>query len=87
VLSTLEDFGFVMLGITVGMRQAMAGALTVAVVHPLGKALPFISLSTAEEDGNLGPERRGLASLCPTSGAAFLFGIFAVLGVPPLMGF
>jgi hypothetical protein len=87
VLSTMEDFGFLLLGVSSGTKIGMGGAISVAVVHSLAKALLFLSLSTAEADGNLDAKGKGLATLYPMSGAAFVFGIFAVLGIPPTMGF
>ena len=87
VLSTLEDFGFLLLGVSSGTAYGMGGAICVAVVHSLAKALLFLSLSTAEADGNLNVRGSALATLYPASGAAFVFGIFAVLGVPPTLGF
>jgi NADH:ubiquinone oxidoreductase subunit 5 (subunit L)/multisubunit Na+/H+ antiporter MnhA subunit len=87
VLSTVEDVGFLLLGVAVGGEVGPAGALLGAVVHALGKALLFASLSAPEADGALSGESAGLASSYPVSGAGFLVGMLAVLGVPPALGF
>lgn len=86
VLSTLEDIGFLLLGVISATSLGMTGAITGAVVHALAKALLFTSLSTAEADGAL-TDAKGLASRYPVSGAGFLFGMLAMLGVPPTLGF
>jgi NADH:ubiquinone oxidoreductase subunit 5 (subunit L)/multisubunit Na+/H+ antiporter MnhA subunit len=86
VLSTVEDIGFLLLGITSATGLGYTSAVTGAFVHALAKALLFASLSTPEAAGALN-EPKGLARLYPMSGAAFLFGMLAILGVPPLLGF
>jgi multicomponent Na+:H+ antiporter subunit D len=57
------------------------------VVHALGKALLFASLSAPEADGALSAEPAGLAARYPLCAAGFLAGMLAVLGVPPTLGF
>ena len=56
-------------------------------MHSLAKALLFASLSIPEADGALTNESRGLASRYPLSATAFVFGMLAMLGVPPTLGF
>jgi len=87
VLSTIEDLGFLMLGLASGTQLGLAGAMLGAVVHALAKALLFICLSAPEAEGNLKPDSVGLATLYPLSGAGFVFGMLAILGVPPTLGF
>jgi NADH:ubiquinone oxidoreductase subunit 5 (subunit L)/multisubunit Na+/H+ antiporter MnhA subunit len=87
VLSTVEDAGFLLLGVAVGGELGAGGALLGAVVHALGKALLFASLSGPEADGALSADAAGLATGYPVSAAGFLAGMLAVLGVPPLLGF
>jgi multicomponent K+:H+ antiporter subunit A len=87
VLSTIEDLGFLMLGVSAASQLGMSGALIGAVVHALAKALLFICLSAPEADGNLKPDSAGLTTLYPLSGAGFVFGMLAMLGVPPTLGF
>jgi len=86
-LSTIEDMGFLLLGVTVASELGLRGALIGATVHALAKALLFISISAPEADGKLTEDARGLASRYPVSAAGFLAGMLAMLGVPPLLGF
>jgi NADH:ubiquinone oxidoreductase subunit 5 (subunit L)/multisubunit Na+/H+ antiporter MnhA subunit len=87
VLSTIEDLGFLLLGVASLSEVGFEGAVIGAAVHAVAKALLFVTLASAEADGNLKPESAGLASLYPLSGAGFLFGMLTVLGVPPTVGF
>lgn len=86
-LSTIEDMGFLLLGVTSATELGMKGALIAAMVHALAKALLFVSLSAPENDGALREDIRGLASRYPMSAAGFLVGMLAMLGVPPMLGF
>jgi multicomponent Na+:H+ antiporter subunit D len=86
-LSTIEDMGFLTLGVVAAGKIGMEGAMIGAAVHALAKALLFLSLSAPEADGALTNESRGLASRYPLSATGFLFGMLAVLGVPPTLGF
>jgi formate hydrogenlyase subunit 3/multisubunit Na+/H+ antiporter MnhD subunit len=86
-LSTIEDMGFLLLGVTAASELGLRGALIGATVHALAKALLFISISAPEADGKLTEDARGLASRYPVSAAGFLAGLLAMLGVPPLLGF
>ncbi len=86
-LSSIEDIGFLLLGVTSASELGLRGALFGATVHALAKALLFISLSAPEADGALTDDARGLASRYPVSAAGFLAGMLAMLGVPPLLGF
>jgi multicomponent Na+:H+ antiporter subunit A len=84
-LSTLEDMGFLLLGLLSASSLGMKGALLAATVHALAKALLFISISAPEADGAL--HRGGLAMRYPFSAAGFLAGSLAMLGIPPMLGF
>jgi multicomponent Na+:H+ antiporter subunit A len=86
-LSSIEDIGFLLLGVTSASEPGVRGALLGATVHALAKALLFISLSAPEADGALTDHARGLASRYPVSAAGFLAGALAMVGVPPLLGF
>jgi len=86
VLSTVEDMGFLLLGVSSASAIGFTAAVWGAVVHALAKALLFAALSAPEAAGAL-DEPRGLAARFHVSGASFLFGMLAMLGVPPLMGF
>jgi multicomponent Na+:H+ antiporter subunit D len=86
-LSTIEDTGFLLLGVVAATQLGFRGALFAATVHAVAKALLFISLSAPEADEALTDDVRGLATRYPFSAAAFLAGMLAMLGVPPLLGF
>ena len=87
VLSTVEDAGFLLLGIAAATALGTTGALIAAITHSLAKALLFICLSGPEAAGTLEGNRTGLISRYPVSAFGFLFGMLAMLGIPPTMGF
>jgi multicomponent Na+:H+ antiporter subunit A len=87
VLSTVEDAGFLILGIASATALGTTGALVAATTHALAKALLFICLSGPEAAGALEDNRTGLISRYPVSAFGFLFGMLAMLGIPPTMGF
>jgi len=87
VLSTVEDVGFLFLGLASASALGARGALVAASTHALAKALLFICLSGPEADGALEGEPVGLAARFPVSAFGFLFGMLAMLGVPPTLGF
>jgi formate hydrogenlyase subunit 3/multisubunit Na+/H+ antiporter MnhD subunit len=87
VLSTVEDVGFLFLGVASASALGTRGMLVTAATHALAKALLFICLSGPEADGALVAERTGLASRYPVSAFGFLFGMLAMLGVPPTLGY
>ena len=87
VLSTIEDLGFLLLGVVSFKQIGLTGAMLGAVAHALAKGLLFICLSSAEADGSLTSGSVGLSALYPVSGAGFVFGMLAMLGIPPTLGF
>ena len=87
VLSTVEDVGFLLLGVASLSGLGFNGALVAASTHALAKALLFACLSGPEADGALDGEHTGLASRYPVAAFGFLFGMLAMLGVPPTLGF
>jgi multicomponent Na+:H+ antiporter subunit A len=98
VLSTIEDVGFLLLGLGsltwmggfVGKNDGMLGldgAIIAATTHALAKALLFICLSAPEADGALDGEHTGLITRYPVSAFGFLFGMLAMLGIPPMLGY
>jgi multicomponent Na+:H+ antiporter subunit A len=87
VLSTIEDVGFLLFGITCATELGASGALAAAVTHAIAKALLFACLSAPEAAGELEGEPVALASRYPVSAFGFLFGMLAMLGVPPTVGF
>jgi multicomponent Na+:H+ antiporter subunit A len=87
VLSTVEDIGFLLLGIFTLNGFGLDGAMIAACTHALAKALLFICLSGPEADGALDGEHTGLATRYPVATFGFLFGMLAMLGVPPTLGY
>jgi multicomponent Na+:H+ antiporter subunit D len=87
VLSTVEDVGFLFLGLTAASALGASGALMAASTHALAKALLFGCLSAPEADGVLKDDATGLSNRYPVSTFGFLFGMLAMLGVPPTLGF
>ena len=86
-LSTVEDVGFLLLGLASARVLGAQGALIAAATHALAKTLLFISLSGPEAAGELKGEPVALAARYPVSAFGFLFGMLAMLGVPPTLGF
>jgi formate hydrogenlyase subunit 3/multisubunit Na+/H+ antiporter MnhD subunit len=87
VLSTVEDIGFLLLGVASFNVLGISGALAAATTHALAKALLFACLSGPEADGALEGDPKGLAIRYPVSAFGFLFGMLAMLGIPPTIGF
>ena len=87
VLSTVEDVGFLILGAASISLLGLDGAVIAASTHAFAKALLFICLSGPEADGALDGEPKGLAARYPVAAFGFLFGMLAMLGIPPTMGF
>jgi multicomponent Na+:H+ antiporter subunit A len=87
VLSTAEDVGFLLMGLATFSTLGTEGALIAASTHALAKALLFACLAAPEAAGELKGEPKALATRYPVSAFGFLFGMLAMLGVPPLMGF
>lgn len=87
VLSSIEDCGFLMLGIASFSSLGKDGVFLAAASHAMGKALLFIAIASPERDGAFDREDPGLAVRYPISALGFLTGMLALLGVPPLLGF
>jgi len=87
VLSTIEDVGFLLLGISSSTALGATGSIAAAATHALAKALLFICLAAPEADGALIGSPQALAARYPVSAFGFLFGMLAMLGVPPTFGF
>jgi multicomponent Na+:H+ antiporter subunit A len=87
VLSTIEDVGFLLLGLASLSTLGLDGTLIAVASHSLAKALLFACLSAPEGDGALDGEHTGLAARYPLSAFGFLFGMLAMLGVPPTLGY
>jgi formate hydrogenlyase subunit 3/multisubunit Na+/H+ antiporter MnhD subunit len=87
VLSTVEDIGFLLLGVASLNALGIKGVVFAASTHALAKALLFACLAGPEADGELDGEHIGLATRYPVAAFGFLFGMLAMLGIPPTMGY
>ncbi len=87
--STIDDIGYLIMGITAGSAGGILGALIGALSHSLCKFLLFGAVGVAEKDLKhpLTLSDGGQASKNPVAGAAFIAGALGMIGVPPLMGF
>jgi len=86
--STIEDMGYLMLGVTLGGDLGLKGAVLGIMVHSLAKALLFSSLAFVESN-DIPPTlaMRGLAARYPISGFGFVLGSLVMMGVPPTAGY
>ncbi len=87
VLSTVEDVGFLLLGVASMQTLSVSGAIFAACTHSLAKALLFTCLVAPEAAGELDERPIALATRYPVSAFGFLFGMLAMLGVPPMLGY
>ena len=87
VLSSIEDIGFLMLGVASLDTLGRDGVFLAAASHALGKSLLFVSIALPEHDGLLEHGEHALASRYPFSAFGFLMGMLTMLGVPPMLGF
>lgn len=87
--STIDDMGYLLLGLAAGTTGGVLGALIGALSHSLCKFLLFGAVGVAEKDlkHQLTLDDRGQSSRHPVAGAAFIAGAFGMIGIPPLMGF
>ena len=87
--STIDDMGYLLLGVAAGPGIGLTGALAGALGHALSKLLLFgaVAVAEARTGRTLTLESRGLAASCPVSCAAFIVGALGVIGVPPTFGF
>ncbi len=86
-LSTVEDVGFLLFGASSVSLLGVQGAILAASTHALAKALLFACLAAPESAGELDHEPVALAARYPVSAFGFLFGMLAMLGVPPTLGY
>lgn len=87
--STIDDMGYLLVGVVAGPGIGLSGALLGAVSHALMKALLFGAVAVAEgRDGLVVTlKSRGLAATYPVSAGAFILGALGMIGVPPTFGF
>lgn len=87
--STIDDMGYLLLGVLIGSQVGLRGALLGMFSHALFKVLLFGAVGIAERTIGepLTLDCRGLARTFPVSSAMFIAGSLGMLGVPPLFGF
>lgn len=87
--STIDDMGYLLLGVLVGSQLSLTGVLLGAASHAVFKLLMFGAVGIAERA--IGEpvtfDCRGLAAHFPISSAMFITGVVGILGIPPLFGF
>ena len=87
--STIDDMGYLVLGVLSGPGIGLGGAMLGMLSHALCKVLLFGAVGVAEQ--GIGEpvtlDCRGLATRFPVSGAMFIAGALGLIGVPPLGGF
>lgn len=87
--STIDDMGYMILGVAVGSSVGLTGAILAALAHALFKVLLFGAVGVAEHRRGraITLADRGLAASYPLSAAVYMAGALGILGVPPLFGF
>ena len=87
--STINDMGFLLLGLTIGGPAGLAGASLGALNHALSKVILFGAVGYAERQigRTVTLDTSGLAARLPLAGAAFIVGALVFIGVPPGFGF
>ena len=87
--SSIDDMGYLLLGLAAGGAEGLAGAWFGILGHALGKLVLFGAVGAAE--WSLGRpvtlQTRGLSSRLPVAGAAFMLGALGFIGIPPTLGF
>jgi multicomponent Na+:H+ antiporter subunit D len=86
---TISQMGIIMVGLAAGNPAGVAGAVYHLVSHAAFKALLFLAAGAVVHRTGLTrlSELGGLARRMPVVTAAFVLGIAAIAGVPPLNGY
>ncbi len=87
--STIDDMGYLVLGILVGTQYGLEGAILAALSHAFFKVLLFGAVGMVEFriGHDLTLEDRGMAAQSPKSAAVFILSALGMIGVPPFFGF
>jgi len=87
--STVSQIGFIFLGLSVGSKLAVAGALLYILMHGLAKAGLFLCAGIVEHNCKTKDIRQmgGLAKTMPVTAVCFFLCAFSVMGIPPFGGF
>jgi multicomponent Na+:H+ antiporter subunit D len=87
--SSISQMGYILLGVGLLTPEGFRGALLFLLNHALGKALLFLAAGHAIHASGTRDMRAmgGLRRALPGTSVAFLVGVLAIAGVPPLPGF
>jgi multicomponent Na+:H+ antiporter subunit D len=87
--STIDDMGYLLLGVVAGSQIGLNGAVLAALSHAVCKVLLFGAVGLAESQSGhaITLNDRGLAAKYPLSAVAFIVGALGMIGVPPFFGF
>ena len=87
--STIDDMGYLLLGVVVGSVVGLSGAVLAALSHAFFKVLLFgaVGLVESQTGRDLTLDDRGLAARYPASAVVFIVGALGMIGVPPFFGF
>jgi multicomponent Na+:H+ antiporter subunit D len=87
--STIDDMGYLVLGILVGSQYGINGAILAALSHAFFKVLLFGAVGMVEFriGHDLTLEDSGIAAQSPKSAAVFILSALGMIGVPPFFGF
>ena len=87
--SSISQMGYILLGLSLPGPGGLPAALLLILNHALGKALLFLAAGVAIHAAGTRDMRAmgGLRHSLPTTSMAFLVGVLAIAGVPPLPGF
>jgi len=87
--STIDDMGYLLLGVVAGSEAGLSGAMLAALSHAFFKVLLFGAVGLAEHQRrrDLTLDDRGLAAQYPISAAVFIISALGMIGVPPFFGF
>jgi NADH:ubiquinone oxidoreductase subunit 2 (subunit N) len=87
--STVDDLGYLLLGLVAGSSLGMAGVWLAALSHAASKVVLFGAIGIAEHGTGreVTLESRGLLARFPLAGSAFIAAGLGFIGVPPALGF
>lgn len=87
--STIDDMGYLLLGVVSGSTVGLSGAMLAALSHAFFKVLLFgaVGLAESQHGHDLTLDDRGLAARYPVSAAVFIISALGMIGVPPFFGF
>jgi len=87
--STVSQLGFILLGLSVDDRLAVAGGLLYILMHSIAKGGLFLCAGVVEQRTHCKDVRRlgGLARTMPLTAVSFALCAASVMGIPPFGGF